>query len=104
MLEYKGYIGTVDAEDGAFHGRVAGLRDVVTFEGSTYEEVTAAFHGSVDGYLAFCRELGEKPDKTFSGKIALRLAPDIHRLAAIKAGCEGVSLNQWIARRIESAA
>ena len=43
MLEHQGYLGVVEADDGAFVGRVAGLRDVVTFEGSTYAEVEAAF-------------------------------------------------------------
>jgi hypothetical protein len=33
MLEYKGYFGTVEADDGTFLGRVSGLRDVITFEG-----------------------------------------------------------------------
>jgi predicted HicB family RNase H-like nuclease len=36
MLEYKGYIGTVQAEGGIFFGRVVGLRDVITFEGTTF--------------------------------------------------------------------
>ena len=43
MLEYKGYAGTVEADDGAFVGQVVGLRDVVTFEGETFAEVQAAF-------------------------------------------------------------
>ena len=104
MLEYKGYIGTVEPEDGIFFGRVAGLRDVVTFEGSTYAEVEQAFRDSIDDYLAFCAERGEPPDRPFSGKIPLRVSPEIHRRATMRAQAEGVSLNQWIARRIETAA
>ena len=56
MLEYRGYLGVVEADEGAFVGRVAGLRDVVTFEGATYAEVEAAFRASVDDYLAFCAD------------------------------------------------
>ena len=63
MLEYQGYLGVVDADEGAFVGRVAGLRDVVTFEGATYAEVEQAFRDSVDDYLAFCAERGEPPDR-----------------------------------------
>lgn len=100
MLEHKGFIGTVDADDGAFSGRVAGLRDVVTFEGETYAEVEQAFRDSVDDYLAFCAERGEAPDRPYSGKIPLRVDPQLHRTAAIQAEAEGVSLNQWITRRI----
>ena len=67
MLEYKGYVGTVDADDGAFVGQVSGLRDVVTFEGATFTEVEQAFRDSIDDYLAFCAERGEAPDRPYSG-------------------------------------
>ncbi len=59
MLEYKGYAGTVEAEDGAFAGRVVGLRDVITFEGRTFAEVERAFRDSIDDYIAFCAMRGE---------------------------------------------
>ena len=102
MLEYEGYIGTLEAEDGVFFGRVAGLRDVITFEGTTFAEVEQAFQESVDDYLAFCAERGEPPDRPYSGRIPLRVSPETHRRAAMHAQSEGLSLNQWIARRIES--
>jgi predicted HicB family RNase H-like nuclease len=104
MLEYEGYLGTVDAEDGTFTGRVIGPRDVITFEGETYTEVEQAFRDSEDDYLAFCAERGEPPDRSFSGEIPLGVPPAVHRKAAVRAHAEGLSLNQWIARRIESGA
>ena len=104
MLEYQGYIGTLEAEDGVFYGRVAGLRDVITFEGTTFAEVERAFQESIDDYLAFCAERGEPPDRPYSGRIPLRVSPETHRRAAMHAQSEGLSLNQWIAQRIESAA
>jgi predicted HicB family RNase H-like nuclease len=103
MLEYKGYFGTIEAEDGAFAGRVAGLRDVITFEGVTFAQVERAFRNSVEDYLAFCAERGEPPDRPYSGKIPLRVDPELHRRAAARAEAEGLSLNQWIARRIKAA-
>ena len=103
MLEYKGYIGTIEAEDGVFLGRVAGLRDVITFEGTTFAEVEQAFRDSIDDYLAFCAQRGEPADRPYSGRIPLRVSPETHRRAAVRAQAEGLSLNQWIARRIESA-
>jgi predicted HicB family RNase H-like nuclease len=104
MLEYKGYVGTIEADEGAFAGRVAGLRDVVTFGGETFAEVERAFRDSVDDYLAFCAARGEPPDRRYSGKIPLRVDPEVHRRAAARAEAEGISLNQWIGRRIEAAA
>ena len=56
MMEYKGYTGRITALDekqGVIHGEVADIRDVVTFQGKTAEEVIQAFHDSVDDYLAF---------------------------------------------------
>lgn len=100
MLKYKGYIGTVEVDEGVFVGRVAGLRDVITFEGRTVEEVEQAFRDSIDDYLDFCAQRGEEPDRTYSGRIALRLDPELHRQAAARAQAEGLSLNQWIVRRI----
>jgi len=102
MLEYKSYIGTVEYEDGAFIGRVAGLKDVITFEGRTAAEVERAFRDSIDDYLEFCAERGEEPDKAYTGNIPLRVDPEIHRRAAARAQAEGISLNKWIARRLES--
>jgi predicted HicB family RNase H-like nuclease len=101
MLEYKGYIGTVEAEDGAFFGRVAGLRDVITFEGTTFAEVEHSFRESIDDYLALCAQRGEPPDRPYSGRIPLRVSPNTHRRAVMRAQSEGLSLNQWIERWIE---
>ena len=102
MLEYKGYFGTIEADDGVFVGRVVGLRDVITFEGATFTEVEQAFRDSVDDYLAFCAERGEPPDRSYSGKIPLRVSPEMHRRAAMRAQAAGMSLNQWIAQRIDT--
>ncbi|MBE0531710.1 MAG: type II toxin-antitoxin system HicB family antitoxin [Rhodospirillales bacterium] len=103
MFEYKGYVGTVDAAEGVFAGRVIGLRDVITFEGGTYAEVERAFRESVDDYLAFCAERGEPPDKSFSGNMMIRTEPELHRKAVNRAAAEGVSLNEWVSRQIKAA-
>ncbi len=92
MLEYKSYVGSIEADDGAFIGRVTGLRDVITFEGATFEEVEQAFRESIDDYFAFCAKRGEQHDRLYSGKIPLRVDPEIHRRAAVRAEAEGISL------------
>jgi len=56
-MEYKGYsAGPIgfDAEDNVFSGTVAGLKDVIHFEGKTAEELARAFRNSVDSYIEFC--------------------------------------------------
>lgn len=65
MMKYKGYTGDVEYDDEAkiFHGEVLGIKDVVTFQGTTVNEIEQAFKDSVDDYLAFCAERGEEPDQ-----------------------------------------
>ena len=103
MLKYKGYTGHVefDDESGIFHGEVLDLRDVVTFQGKSVEEIEKAFRDSVDDYLEFCEERGEEPDKPFSGRLMVRLPQHLHRKVYLTAKREGKSLNQWIAERLE---
>ena len=105
-MEYKGYAGgpiDFDADDGTFSGTVAGLKDVIHFEGSTAKELIRAFRASIDSYLEFCGETGQQPDRPFNGKILVRTDPALHRKAALRAAAEGVSLNEWITRLIQTA-
>jgi predicted HicB family RNase H-like nuclease len=101
-MNYKGYQGHVNYDDEAklFHGEVVGLRDVITFQGTSVDELEQAFKDSVDEYLDFCKELGRAPEKPFSGKLMLRLPPEIHERAAFEAKTHGVSLNAWINQAI----
>ena len=66
-MEYKGYIAHVELDDeaGVLHGEVINTRDVITFEGTSIEEVRQALADSVDDYLAFCAERGEELEKAF---------------------------------------
>ena len=105
MLEYKGYQGVVefDYEADIFFGEVIGLRDVITFEGKSVDELEQSFRESVDEYLKYCAELGRDPEKPFSGKFNLRLPPELHRAIAIKAKKENKSLNQWASEALVRA-
>lgn len=106
MIEYKGYTGVVefDPELSLFTGHVIDLRDEIYFEGESVQELTASMRRAVDHYLSVCEARGEEPERPFSGKLNLRLGPDLHRAAAIAAAAEGESLNAWLAKLVESAA
>ncbi|GAG53113.1 unnamed protein product, partial [marine sediment metagenome] len=60
MIEYKGYTGVFEFDPtiDAFHGRVVGLRDVVTFQGRSLDELRREMAGSVEDYLEFCAGIG----------------------------------------------
>ena len=102
MLEYKGYTGHVefDAEAGLFHGEVLDTRDVITFQGTSVEDLKQAFRDSVDDYLDFCEERNEEPDKAFSGRLMVRLSSDLHRELYVEAKRAGKSLNKLISERL----
>jgi predicted HicB family RNase H-like nuclease len=101
-LEYKGYTVIIDfsADDGLFVGKITGINDVLTFHGSTVDEVKIAFYETIDDYLATCEKIDRKPNKPYSGKITLRFSPDLHLLAAITAEKEGESLNSLVIKAV----
>lgn len=102
MLKYKGYIGHVEFDEEAeiFHGEVINMHDVITFQGNSVKTIKAAFKNSVNDYLAFCEERGQKPERAFSGKFNIRLSPTLHRKAYVAAKTAGISLNTWVAKAI----
>jgi predicted HicB family RNase H-like nuclease len=105
-LKYKGYSARIefDADDRIFVGHLAGIRDIVGFHGSSVEELENAFHEAVDDYLAACIKLGQQPHPPATGKVLLRVPPEIHSAAIMAAESEGVSLNQWATHVIAEAA
>ena len=102
-MTYKGYTARIeyDADDRIFVGHVLGTKDIIAFHGATVEEIETAFRESVDDYLTACEQLGQKPDRPFSGKLMLRIPPNLHARAAISAQLAGKSMNQWIADVLE---
>ncbi len=106
MMEYKGYLSRVEFDDEAniFHGEVINIRDVITFQGKTVDELRQAFADSVEDYLAFCAERGEEPCKPFSGRFTLRLSPDQHRKVILAAEKAGKGVEVWAAEALTQAA
>lgn len=100
---YRGYSGRAVFDGAAklFHGEVLGTRDVITFQGRTVDATRQAFVDSVDDYLALCRERGEEPEKAFSGRFVVRIAPDLHRRLSNLAELQSKSLNALLAAEIE---
>ncbi len=98
MMKHKGYIGTVayDADAKILYGEVVGLRDVITFQGTSVKEIEKAFHESVDDYLDFCKQRNETPEKPCSGQFVLRLPQELHRQLAAAAQARGISLNSLV--------
>jgi predicted HicB family RNase H-like nuclease len=101
-MTYKGYTGSVEysAPDHCFHGRVIGITDIVSFEGTSIEELEADFRAGIDSYLAGCEKRGMEPQRPYSGRFVLRLSPEVHRDASIAARRCRTSMNGWILEAI----
>ena len=106
MMEYKGYVATVefDVDAKLFHGQVVNIRDVVTFQGTSVDELQLEFANSVEDYLEFCTLRGQEPDRPFSGKLMLRMSPELHRSVTICAAAQKISVNKWIVAQLQEAA
>lgn len=102
MMRYKGYIGRIeyDSEARLFHGEIIGLKDVITFQGRSAEELELAFQESIDDYLAWCRERGEKPEKGASGLVQVKMDADLHAYLAFEAARQEISLNELINEKL----
>ncbi|MCD6589413.1 MAG: type II toxin-antitoxin system HicB family antitoxin [Candidatus Fermentibacteraceae bacterium] len=105
MMKYKGYVGNVEFDDEAdvFHGEVINLRDVITFQGKTVDELRKAFHESIDDYLEFCAERGDSPEKPYSGKFLVRIEPELHKAVVLRSMMMHKSLNAWVRDTLETA-
>ena len=103
MMTYKGFIGSVEYDDEAhiFSGEVINTRTVITFQGTTVDEIENAFHDSVDDYLEWCKADGIEPEKPYSGKFNVRLTPLFHSQVAIAARKMNMSLNSFVEKSLQ---
>lgn len=76
-------------------GRLLGIQDIVSFHADSIAELRSAFEAAVDDYLETCEKIGKQPEKSYSGKLMLRVPPNVHAHAAMMAEAHGKSLNQW---------
>ena len=97
-MKYKGYLTKIeyDVEDKILYGKIEGIKDLVTFESQSAAEIEEEFHKAVDDYLQLCAELGQEPDKTYSGTFNVRVEPELHRAAAMEALRTGTTLNNTV--------
>ena len=105
-MTYKGYAARIEYsdEDGCFIGHIAGIVDVVGFHADNVKALKAAFKDAVEDYLATCEKLGRAPQKPASGRLMLRVPPEVHSAALVAAQVSGQSLNQWATEALQRAA
>jgi predicted HicB family RNase H-like nuclease len=105
-MQHKGYTARIeyDERDNILVGRVLGIRAIISFHGETVSEVRREFEAAIEDFLNDCQAQGIKPEKPASGKLMLRVPPQVHGAALVAAEAAGKSLNQWATEVIRSAA
>ncbi|HWI86597.1 MAG TPA: type II toxin-antitoxin system HicB family antitoxin [Sphingomonas sp.] len=106
IMTYNGYAATTefDPEDMILTGRIAGISDIVGFHATDGKGLVEAFHEAVDDYLEACARAGRAPQKPYSGKMMLRVNPQLHARVALAAELAGKSLNAWSEEALKAAA
>ena len=96
-MSHRGYTARVeyDERDNIFVGRILGIRSIISFHGQTVAKLRGELERAIDEYLADCKSEGVPPEKSASGKLLLRVPPEVHGRALIAAQAAGKSLNQW---------
>lgn len=103
IIEYKDYIGEFkyDSDDDTFTGIIVNINDVVTFCGRSIDELKQALKDSVEDYIETCQEIGDDPEKPFSGTVYIRMNPNLHRELATVAKINGISVNKFVINQLE---
>lgn len=104
-LSYKGYYGNIEfsKSDNCFCGKVQGLPKniLIIYEGNTATELYEDFKAGIDHYLESCKEKGQKPNKSYSGTLNIRISSEIHSRIALLAKRKGMTINSLIRESIE---
>ncbi len=105
LMEYKGYLGTVEYSDRdkVLFGKVLGVNGLVSYEGKGVAELRADFESAVDEYLEMCSDAGVFPEKVYKGSFNIRLNPELHKKASIAASAKNISLNKYIEAAVEGS-
>ncbi len=98
IIQYKGYYASVhfSADDEIFFGKILGIDDLVSFEGSSVQELKAAFEEAVEDYLETCLALNKAPGKTYKGTFNVRVPATLHKEAAVFAAVHNITLNEFV--------
>jgi len=103
-FNYNGYYGSIDfdLDERILHGKILHIRDLVTYEAESVEELEKEFIAAVDDYLETCAELGKDPDKPYTGSFNVRIECELHRQLAILAANQGKKLNQVVLEAVRA--
>jgi predicted HicB family RNase H-like nuclease len=106
LMRHGDYVArvTYDETIDGFFGEVVNTSDIITFYGSSTEELRREMALSIEAHLDACRTKGVEPSRPYSGKFNVRLTPAEHAQIAAAAAAAGMSMNSWVAEMLAEAA
>jgi len=101
-MEIDGYKAVIefDSDIDLFRGEFVGLNGGADFYAPGVAGLRKEGATSIKVFLEMCEEDGVQPGRSYSGRLNLRMSPDLHANVAAAAAAEGKSLNRWIASPI----
>ncbi len=101
-MQYRGYTGSVEfsESDALFYGKVQGIRSLISYEGSTAQDLIEDFHVAVDQYLAYCADNHQEPEKAYMGNFRVQISPELHKLIAEYAAQKQMPLNSLVEKAL----
>ena len=98
LLEYKGYMGTVEfsLEDNVFHGRVVGIDGLISYEGQDLKNLKSDFEEAIEAYFEMCEEAGIKPQKPYYSRFTVEISPSLHKRFANFSAKHSKSINEAV--------
>ena len=78
-----------------------GIRELLSYEGTTAQELVTDFHEVVDEYLELCAAQRIQPEKAYKGSFNVRISPELHKKAMVYAVANQVSLNSVVEEALE---
>lgn len=100
--EYNAVI-SYDPEIQLFRGEFIGLNGGADFYADSIKNLRKEGETSLQVFLDYAKEKNIPPKKQFSGKLVLRLKPEIHEKYKLLAAAKKVSLNQLLNETLEKA-
>lgn len=104
ILRYKGYEGTaeLDMDRMVCRGKILFVSDVVSYEAASPADLRKEFEAAVDDYWDTCKALGRNPQKPLKGQFNVRVSPELHKAAVLRAATDKVSLNDVVVRALDA--
>lgn len=104
-MTVDGYRAKIEYDDelDVFRGEILGLNGGADFFGRNPTELRTAFSKSLRVFLGVCKEKGIEPRRHFSGKLTLRISPELHERLAIEAQAQGKSINAFVQEALQES-